>query len=458
MTRHTITILPVFITTLLVLQFSTTCAFESSVRRYSRCTLRQMSKSPLSPIPLDRQRLLAHNLAVSLDRPLLEPVQTSVASNAVGGGNAVWRGIQRMETFLTSILFSQEFVLTFVSLVAIVLLQKVSWTKSINVTVQHWFKLLRGKFQRILLAMTGREQILSGTSVHHKNKGVPMVFGQSDGDSSSSTGWGVCTLTNKRLILSKNNSSSNYSGGSSSSTSNVEGPVEYVEYTFDLPRQDNTLPLELGQQISLCCLDNSQKMAKGDFYLASSRFQQGSFSIILPYNRTSEEMKDSIGITRSEFAHVLDDELVVGDEVAIKPGPKTLQYKGQYLPVTNMLYFVADDGVVPILDQVKSVLPNGSSSVKNVNVVWLNNRSEQFDVAYDELEKEFYKYNSKLEVSCCLMNDYEKIQDNSEVRESIPDFRPGVMAVVAGPSTFVAPALRYLRRRGYPKDVVCTLP
>jgi hypothetical protein len=37
------------------------------------------------------------------------------------------------------------------------------------------------------------------------------------------------------------------------------------QYDFDLPEPDYVLPLDLGQQVSLCCLDNDNNVAKGDF-------------------------------------------------------------------------------------------------------------------------------------------------------------------------------------------------
>lgn len=315
--------------------------------------------------------------------------------------------------------------------------------------------------ERIISTIMG-----SNSSVRQANKNGSVVM-PFESDDSSSQGWGVCTLVDKRLVLSpadeqaaaaKKKKRQSSVSGDEDKDDMVGVTVEYVEYTFNLPKPEYTLPLELGQQISLCCLDSAQNMAKGNFYPSSSRLQQGLFKITVPHNRSSQEMLESVGKDRSGFATLLQDELVAGDEVAIKPGPKTLFYKGQYLPVTDMLYFISDDGVIPILDQVKSVLPNGASSVMNVNVVWLNKRSEQFDVAYDQLEKEFYKFNSKLEVSCCLVNAYTGMEENAEISESVPNFRPGTMAVIAGPSNFVILAERYLRRRGYPKDVVCSLP
>ena len=155
---------------------------------------------------------------------------------------------------------------------------------------------------------------------------------------------------------------------------------------------------------------------------------------------------------------MIENDLSIGDEIALKPGPTTLEYRGQYLPVTDMLYFVSDTGVVPILEQVKAVLPSGTSSVKNVNVVWVNKKSEQFELAYDQLEEEFFKFNTKLEVGCCLVDDYLYMENNGEIIESVPDFRPGAMAVVAGPTEFVRQAERFLKSRGYPNEVICALP
>ena len=81
----------------------------------------------------------------------------------------------------------------------------------------------------------------------------------------------------------------------------------------------------------------------------------------------------------------------VGDEIALQPGPRTLDYKGEYLPVTDMVYFASGDGIAPVMDQVKSVLPPGSSSVKGVSVIWANTDEKDFDIALKTLEDEYFK-------------------------------------------------------------------
>ena len=149
----------------------------------------------------------------------------------------------------------------------------------------------------------------------------------------------------------------------------------------------------------------------------------------------------------------------VGDEIALQPGPRTLSYKGEYLPVTEMLYIASGAGIAPVLDQVKAVLPSGSSSVKSVTVIWLNDSEEDFDVALSALEDEYFKYSTKLAVSC-VVDDKKgrRIDQNQEVDEALPQFEPGTMAVVAGGKRFGNDARTMLMGYGYPEECICVLP
>jgi hypothetical protein len=106
--------------------------------------------------------------------------------------------------------------------------------------------------------------------------GVPMPFdSQNDNE-----GWGVCTLRAKRRL----------------------GRSSFVQYEFDLPEPDYFLPLDLGQQISLCCLDNGNSVAKGEFfpYNPGSKPRLGTFSILAP-NRTPPENEFAIGDDAANF-------------------------------------------------------------------------------------------------------------------------------------------------------------
>ena len=148
----------------------------------------------------------------------------------------------------------------------------------------------------------------------------------------------------------------------------------------------------------------------------------------------------------------------IGDEIAIKPGKSFLQYNGKHIPVTDMVCVTSGLGIVPIVDQVKSISPKGTSSVKTMSVVWINENRSDFDLAMDELEKEYMKYSTKLAVSC-IMDDLTKPLDNNrEVEEAVPYFNAGTMAVVSGPKRFADTAKAYLHRKGYPDDCICVLP
>lgn len=142
----------------------------------------------------------------------------------------------------------------------------------------------------------------------------------------------------------------------------------------------------------------------------------------------------------------------------MQPGPRTLDYKGEYLPVTDMVYFAAGDGIVPVMDQVKSVLPPGSSSVKGVSVIWTNQDEADFDIALSTLEDEYFKYSTKLAVSCVVEDHYASLPENDEIEEAVPKFNPGTMAVVSGPKSFSIEAIAVLLNKGYPENCICVLP
>jgi ferredoxin-NADP reductase len=157
----------------------------------------------------------------------------------------------------------------------------------------------------------------------------------------------------------------------------------------------------------------------------------------------------------------LEKEVKVGDEIAVKPGVTALEYRGQYLPVTDLVFMVYGCGIIPIVDQVKSVLPKSSStSVKSVSVVWVNDDPTSFDLAFNELEREFYKYSTKLEISCCVedVSNSETLTDFEDIEHSVPDFLPGTMAVISGSSDFSNLAYDYLLGRNFPDDCICMLP
>ena len=146
--------------------------------------------------------------------------------------------------------------------------------------------------------------------------------------------------------------------------------------------------------------------------------------------------------------------------MAIKPGRKSLEYRGETLPVTDIVFLVSGLGIIPVLSQLDSVLPtSGGASVSTSSVIWVNEKTKEFNLAYDKLERQFYKYNKKLDVSCVVQDDIyaANLGENRQVVDSTPDFAEGTMAVIAGPDYFVKKANHFLQARGYPAETICSL-
>jgi hypothetical protein len=115
-----------------------------------------------------------------------------------------------------------------------------------------------------------------------KDTGVPMTFSTED---PKNVGWGVCSLRSKKRL----------------------GKSSFVQYDFDLPNPNEFIQLDLGQQLSLCCLDNKQNVAKGDFYLYHGHRENsmlGTFSILAP-NRTPADNAYEMGKEAANFVSLV---------------------------------------------------------------------------------------------------------------------------------------------------------
>lgn len=348
------------------------------------------------------------DLAVRLDSPILSPNKAS---------SALWKPITLgglvTQTYKTALI-------TLAIALAIVLATRLSSTlidraKPLLQSLSHGYRVSRGRVLRVL----DKRRRGRGVGV-----GTPMDF-----TDEATEGWGVCTLASREEV----------------------GRSRFVRYGFDLPREDHTLDLLTGQQLTLCYLDRRDNAAKGDYYPYSPKAQKGSFSILVPRDKRVYAEDEEI---TPDFT-----ELTVGDEIALKPGPETFQYRGQYLPVTDLLHIVAGEGIAPVLNQVKSVLPSGSSSLKLIKVVWMNKSEKDFDIGQSTLEEDYYKYFKKLAVSC-IVEDFEKddLWDNAETVANIPRFNPGTMVVVSGPRSFVGKSKDFLIEMGYPDECICVFP
>jgi hypothetical protein len=203
-------------------------------------------------------------VAVSLDQPLF-PVKPS--QTVTGAAIA----LQSIQSLIKSPVFKVAALAFCVALGLTLLARSAKLPK-----VDNFWKMIEGRVSR------------AKDSIKKTKEGVAMAF-----ESEDNVGWGVCSLRSKKRL----------------------GKSSFVQYDFDLPEPNQFIQLDLGQQVSLCCLDNNQNVAKGDFYLYHGHRESdmlGTLSILAP-NRTPAYNAFELGKDAANFvslflgsAHVFD--------------------------------------------------------------------------------------------------------------------------------------------------------
>lgn len=224
-------------------------------------------------------------MQVSLDQPLIidqvGPVSSSPPRSPmkVPDMNIDWKPIKKaLIALLKSEIFRTTLVVFTLFFVASIIAKSINnsraegdtSSKNLASSISAFF----GSIKSFFSARVGK--VRDRFKSEPVEEGIPMPFDYS----SDNDGWGVCSLRAKRRL----------------------GKSSFVQYEFDLPEPDYVLPLELGQQISLCCLDDDNNVAKGDFYpySAESSPSLGTFSILAP-NRTPKENEFAIGDDAANF-------------------------------------------------------------------------------------------------------------------------------------------------------------
>lgn len=81
----------------------------------------------------------------------------------------------------------------------------------------------------------------------------------------------------------------------------------------------------MAQPLTLCCLSSTRDVMKSSFHPSTPRHQAGHFSIV--GTRGGKDDEAVLGKETAGFHKVLKEQLQPGDEVAIKPGKQTLEYR-----------------------------------------------------------------------------------------------------------------------------------
>lgn len=442
-TANTMLLFAVF-TTAIVVMATTASSFKMDPSNYHvrRVSLPRVLISPDVVLVPKRQRqgltldtrsplcmgATTNRLNVALDRPLpvdifnVERSRSSLLWNLKGA----WSASVRI-TFLASLLVG-----LYVSFLAIT-------GKNIEDGRLH------GLFSRIKENTLSLIERVSDAMTTEK-QAVPMPFEQ------GSDGWGVCTLSSIKRF----------------------GKTSFYRYTFDLPDPGYILPLVLGQTVSLCCLDSEENIVQAEFFSfqPDRKSKLGSFSLLvtdpstLPTaintdNGRVGDFENWNEAQQAKLIHVLQIDMRIGDEIAIQPGSVRLEYRGQHIPITDVVYIAAGTGIAPVLDQIRQVLPDTSgSSVESVTIIWINGAILDFDVTSDLLEKEYNTYIPKLAVSCVLddLEERQYLSENKEINDAVATFQPGTMAVLSGPSASMKKALTFLQEnKSFPRECICIL-
>jgi len=290
--------------------------------------------------------------------------------------------------------------------------------------------------------------------------------------------WGRCTLESKRQFSK-----------------------HIRKYTFCFPKPNHSMKLKIGQVLSLSCLkEEDDTIMNGEFHVyydddqndddttetsmqekSSSSFisrgeasSVGKFSILVP--SLSDHLEEDIGTDTAKLIRCLENDLEVGDELALQPGENKFRYDGDHFPVTDIVYIVMGTGIVPVLNQIRAFLPkdtaandSSSSSVRGMSIVWICENKSDFDNIDETLKKLHSTRKSKLTVHCIIDNmRYNTLADNTKIDSGIEDYLPGTMMVLSGMKNenddddeeynIQNNAIQYLiENHGYPENCICIL-
>jgi ferredoxin-NADP reductase len=228
----------------------------------------------------------------------------------------------------------------------------------------------------------------------------------------------------------------------------VSGP--YTKYRFNLPYNDASLPLAVGQELVMCSVDSASenKVVKESFFPVSPQTARGYFEILV----SSDELASS-----SRFAKALKG-LEEGDELAFKGGSYRLRYDGRDDPITFISFLASGLGITTTLQALRGVLSEGDSTVVDTEVLWINEDLDDY-VCDKEIEGLEYKFIEKCAVTRVVQRDlyHNDISRNKQVLEAVAPYESGRIAVVCAPSYLISKARQLYVEKGYPNENIISI-
>lgn len=257
---------------------------------------------------------------------------------------------------------------------------------------------------------------------------------------------------------------------------------EYNKYTFVVPASSGSqLDLDLAQevrnylflwrkmshcvkyffvlsQLQICSVDAKGRPLKGAFFLASPPATEGFFEIVCT----------SSGALTSGTSIPLELQFMdVGNELAIKAGKKRLLFPvvAGEAEISALSVLASGMGILPTLQLLREVLAEPqSSSVQEVEVVWINDAKKDF-ILNEELAALEKRHGGapgaggRLHVTRVVDREAGNADTllNDQVGSAVAPYRPGRLAVVMAEGAVASKAGQLFSSRGYPRAAIATL-
>lgn len=142
-----------------------------------------------------------------------------------------------------------------------------------------------------------------------------------------------------------------------------------------------------------------------------------------------------------------------GDELALKGGKRRLLYTGKDEIISSMTLIASGLGITPTLQILSAVLPDEDATVEDIEVLWINESSEDF-ILVEDVEELEAAHEEKLFVTRVLDTDANNLetQINPKLRRAIIPYETGRIAVIMAPEVLAAKSQLLLEEMGYPAD------
>jgi len=237
--------------------------------------------------------------------------------------------------------------------------------------------------------------------------------------------WGVCILAEREVL-----------------------PGDLFRYRFELESTNAILPLEMGQELQMCVVDSYDNVLKEPFFPVSKPTARGYFDVV------TRRGGDASG---DRFAEALS-QMGVGDELAYKGGRYRLNYLGNNYPIEGMSIIASGFGAAPALQIVRDVFTEDSTTIDNVEMLWVNEKKSDF-VCDADLEDLEYRYVERFTMSRIIQEDLygRGLTKRYDVKNSLSPYTKGNLGVICAPEYVISKARNLLVDLGYPLADIVTI-